>query len=75
MSNGLELVGELAGGILRFIGRLLLEIVFEFLIKGVGYLLCRPFSRKKLDPDSASVAVVGLAFWAVVGIGVYFLTR
>jgi hypothetical protein len=70
-----DIVGEAAGGVLRFIGRLFLEIVFEFLIKGAGYVLCRPFARGKLDPDRWPVVVTGLLFWVVVGIGVYAIKR
>lgn len=70
-----EVVGELAGGVVKFIGRILLEVVFEFLIKGAGYVLCRPFSRRKLDPDGGLVVLVGLAFWVAIGVGIYALSR
>jgi hypothetical protein len=66
-----DIVGEVAGGVLKFIGRIIAEVVLEFLIKGVGYMLCRPFSRKELDPDGGLVAFVGLAFWIAVGVGIY----
>jgi hypothetical protein len=48
-----EIIGEVAGAALRFIGRILLEGVFEILIKGAGYMLCRPFGSRKLDPMAA----------------------
>ena len=70
-----EVVGEVAGGVLKFIGRLILEVVFEFLIKGAGYILCRSFGRRKLDPDGGLVVAVGLAFWVAVGIGIYAIKR
>lgn len=70
-----DIVGEVAGGALRFIGRMFVEVVFEFLIKGAGYALCRPFSRKKLDLDGALVVVAGLAFWVAIGAGVYAIQR
>jgi len=70
-----DVVGEVAGGALKFIGRLFVELIFEILIKGAGYILCPPFSRKKLDPDGGLVVVVGLAFWAAVGVGVYAIKR
>ena len=70
-----DIVGEAAGGALRFIGRIFLEIVFEFLIKGAGYILCSPFSRRKLDPDGGHVVVVGLVFWIAVGVGIYAIKR
>ena len=69
------MIEEVAGGVLRFIGRLFLEIVYEFLIKGAGYLLCRAFGGRKVDPDGGVVVVVGVAFWFAVGMGVYFVKR
>jgi len=65
-----DIIGEVAGGALKFIGRLFLEIVFEFLIKGAGYILCSPFSRKKLNPDGGLVVIVGMVFWVAVGVGI-----
>lgn len=70
-----DIVGEVTGGVLKFIGRLIFEVAFEFLIKGAGYVLCRPFSRRKLDPDGGLVVVVGLAFWVAVGLGIYAIKR
>ena len=70
-----DILGEVTGGALRFIGRLFMEVAFEFLIKGAGYILCRPFSRRRLDPDGGRVVVVGLAFWIAVGAGIYAINR
>lgn len=70
-----DVVGEVAGGVLKFVGRLILEVVFEFLIKALGYIICRPFSRRKLDPDSGLVVVVGLMIWVSVGVGIYAIKR
>lgn len=70
-----DVVGEVAGGVLKFVGRLILEVVFEFLIKSLGYIICRPFSRRKLDPDSGLVVVVGLMIWVSVGVGIYAIKR
>ena len=69
-----EIIGEVAGGVLRFIGRMLLEGIFELLIKGVGYLICRPFKRT-VDPDSGLVVVVGLVFWVAMGGVLYAVQR
>ena len=59
-------VGEIAGELLSFLGRILMqffvEIVFEILVKGVGFLIVRPFNRN-INPDSALVIVVGIMFW------------
>ena len=65
-----DIAGELLGGIVRIIGQFILEVVFELLIKGPGYLICRVF-RKDIDPDSPIVVLVGFAFWAIVLLAVY----
>lgn len=70
-----DVLAEAAGGALRVIGRIFLEVVFEFLIKGVGYIFCRPFNRRGLDFDSRRVVFVGFAFWIAVGAGIYFVKR
>ena len=40
-----EIVGELLGGVFKFLGRLFIEVVIELIIKGSGYLICRMFSK------------------------------
>jgi hypothetical protein len=66
-----EIAGELFGGALRIIGRVLAEVVFEVCIKGIGYLICRPFSRS-VNPDGLLVTVVGLAAWVLILVALYF---
>jgi hypothetical protein len=70
-----DIVGEVVGGVLRFLGRIVLEVVFELLVKGTGSAICQPFIKKKLDPDGWLVVVVGLSFWGAVGIGLYAIKR
>lgn len=41
------------------------------LIKGAGYILCRPFGRTRLNPDGWRVVAAGLAFWVALGVGIY----
>jgi hypothetical protein len=65
-----EIAGEVFGGALRIIGRVFAEVVFEICIKGLGYLICRPFSRS-VNPDGVLVAVVGLAAWASILAALY----
>lgn len=65
-----EIAGDLLAVIGRFVGRVFVEIVIEILIKGCGYLICRPFN-KNIDPDGWVVTVVGLGIWALVGGVVY----
>jgi hypothetical protein len=69
------MIEEVAGGALRFIGRILFEVVYEFLIKGAGYLLCRAAGSRRVDPDGGAVIVVGVAFWFAVGVGIFFVER
>ena len=66
-----EIAGEVLGGVLRIIGRALAEVVFEICIKGLGYLVCRPFSHS-VNPDGALVAVVGLIAWLLILFALYF---
>ncbi|MDR2188703.1 MAG: hypothetical protein LBE62_11770 [Azonexus sp.] len=69
-----DIAGEVLGGIFRFVGRALFEIVGEIVIKGAGYVLIRIF-KPKSEPDELACAIVGLLFWAAVGVGAYFVYR
>ncbi len=70
-----EIVGEAVGGVLRFVGQVLFEGVFEILVRGVGYLICRPF-KHNIDPESFLVALVGMLFWiCVAGVGYLIYTH
>ncbi|VUD69433.1 hypothetical protein TDB9533_04802 [Thalassocella blandensis] len=59
------------GSILRFIGWVLVDAIFEFLVKGMGYLVCRPF--KKVNPDGLVALLVGIVSWIFLGIFIYLL--
>ena len=69
-----EIAGEAIGGIVRVVGRILFEIFFELIIQGTGYVLVRTV-RPKTEPDDTVCTVVGLLFWAAVGVGGYFVYR
>ena len=58
----LDAVGELLGGALRLVGRLLLEGVVELLLHGTGRVVLKPFYGKK-EPGDTPCALVGLAVW------------
>jgi len=62
-----EIAGELLGGLFRFLGHVIVDVIFELLIKGVGYGICRMFS-KNVNPDGAVVIMTGIGFWMVAGI-------
>jgi hypothetical protein len=66
-----ELAGEVLGGAIKFIVNVVAEVVIELLVKGIGYLICKPF-KKNIDPDGGMVIFVGLAFWLFVILGGYF---
>lgn len=57
-----EIAGEALGGIARFVGRILFEIVFEFIIQGTGSALLRLF-RPRSEPSDTACALVGILFW------------
>ena len=69
-----ELAGGLIGAVLRLVVYFFLEVILEIVIRGPGYLICRIF-RKDVDPDGGWVATAGFAFWLVLLCGVYFLYK
>lgn len=67
-----EIASEVLGGVFRFVGNVLLEVILEFLIRGPGYLLCKLF-KKDIDPDGGLVVFVGIAFWVVISVCAWFI--
>lgn len=68
----LDAVGDLLEVVGRFIFRILNEALVEFLCKGTGYLICKPF-KSDVDPDGFLVFAVGLIFWVGVAILGFYL--
>lgn len=66
-----ELAGGVIGAVLRFLGWVLIEVVVEILIKGLGYLVCRPFS--KTAPSETAAFFIGLLCWVVIALFAYAL--
>jgi hypothetical protein len=62
-----EIAGEVLGGVLRFIGQIVGELVFEILVKVPGYAIARMFNSKA-HPDGGLSVVLGLLFWACLGL-------
>ncbi len=60
-----DIAGEALGGVFRFIGRLLFEVVVELLIQGAGHVILRTV-RPKSEPSETACTLVGLVFWATV---------
>ena len=52
------------GGVLRIALWVAVEIVFEIMIKGLGYIICRLF--KKTDIDDSLCAFVGIVAWIII---------
>lgn len=66
-------VEELASGLLRIIGRfiayMLIDLVLEILVKGLGYIIIRVLSfskEKEINPDDFKVVLAGVVFWALI---------
>ena len=67
-----EIAGEALGGVIRFVGRMLFELVFELLIQGSGHVVLKTI-RPRREPSEVGSTVVGLLVWAaVVGGGIWF---
>mgnify|MGYP005665281803 CR=1 FL=1 len=60
-----EIAGELISPILRILGYILIDLIIEVLVRGVGRIICRPFSRS-LDADGGLVMLAGVMFWIAV---------
>lgn len=55
----------------RFIGQLLLEVGFEILVKGTGYLIVKYLiflNQREVDPDGPLVIIAGILFWVAIAI-------
>lgn len=59
----------------RFIGSIVIEIVFEMLIRGTGYIITDLFIKNEPDPDGLIVIIVGSIFWLIVGYLSYLIFR
>ena len=60
-----EIVGEVFSVVFRFIFRFFIDVIVEILIKGLGYLIYRPFS-KNVDPEGFKVTILGVVIWVLI---------
>ncbi len=67
-----DIVGEALGGIVRFIGRTLLDFVFELLLRGTGQIVLSVLRPSK-KPAETEAAITGLMFWCVTTVGGFWL--
>jgi hypothetical protein len=56
-----DIAGEALGGVVRVVGRILFEIVFEFIIRGTGYVLIR-LSKPGYEPGDTASALSDCCF-------------
>ena len=69
-----EITGEALEGVVRGVGRLLIEVIFEVVIRGTGWLICRIF-RQHVDPEGGWATCVGITFWLAIGVAAYEIQR
>jgi uncharacterized membrane protein len=66
-----SVIDELAGGLLRvlarFIGEIIVSIIFEIIIKGPGYIIVKFLSKPKSEPGEGVSTIVGILFWLLIG--------
>jgi len=60
-----EIAIELTGAVVRVIGHILIDVVLDVAVKGLGYLVCKFFSKSP-EPDGVIVILVGVATWLVI---------
>ncbi|MCJ8312624.1 MAG: hypothetical protein HRU38_10110 [Saccharospirillaceae bacterium] len=68
----LEVIVEpLLMGVGRVLGWIFIEIVFEILIRGLGFIVCRPF--KKVHIEDGICAIMGLITLIIIVVIAYLL--
>lgn len=61
-------------GIFIFLGHILIEVVFELMLKGPGYLIVRMYTPKqKVNFDGAAVIIWGVLFWCLAASMIFYL--
>jgi len=65
-----DLAGDAIGVVVKFIGQVFVTLVFEIMVQGAGYIICRVFSSK-VERFSKTSAAVGFCFWALVVFAIY----
>lgn len=67
-----DIAGEALGGVLRFVARIVFEIVVEWLLRGTGALILR-LMRPRHEPGETAAVVTGLLFWiAMMALGLWW---
>ncbi|WP_339847793.1 hypothetical protein [uncultured Halopseudomonas sp.] len=57
----------------RFVSQIFIEVIFDILIKGSGYLIVKSFSKADPNPDGIAVVLTGTLFWIALAFGAYGL--
>ena len=60
-----EILGEVLVGVVRAV----CEVVFELVVRGTGWVICRAFGQH-VDPEGGWATCVGLVVWLAIAIAV-----
>lgn len=70
----LDAVAELLVGTVRFIGRIVFDVLLEIPFHGTGWLLLKPFYGKEKPPERQCI-LVGVIVWIAVAAGIFVAWR
>ena len=62
-----QITGEIFGHVGRLVSHFIFDLLLEIVVKGVGYVICRLFS-KSVDPDGVMVLVTGILAWILIAV-------
>mgnify|MGYP006965305083 CR=1 FL=1 len=65
-----ESVEEVIGGVFRFLGRFIVEVifttVFEIMFQFPGSIICKAFTKEGKKPNGFLVVITSILFWLLV---------
>ena len=65
------IVEPLLVGIWRVLGWIFIDIFFEILIRGLGFIVCRPFKKVRIDDNIC--AIMGFIILIIIGVLAFIL--
>lgn len=69
-----DIVEATLGGALRWLGRMVIELVFELAIQGSGHVVLKTL-RPHHEPGETASVIVGTLVWLMLGAGAFWLYR